>query len=205
MRARDYLNGYGPFGRYNFFNISTPIGAGRRPLKDHPSTKVGRLPRRHRKTPSSGSGAAPVISRKPHHFACIIHSNSPGSPLAAQRRISRRDRKEATRNAIISPPCPRLHEKQSFLLPTVVIGMSLCSATALRHSRNIADDILRGYSNSFHVLIYIMLTFAVGRSFCTHATVLYYFLQNVEGRRLLIIYFKPVLRNKRECFTCIVS
>lgn len=41
---------------------------------------VGRLPRRHRKTPSSGSGAAPVISRKPHHFACIIHSNSPGTP-----------------------------------------------------------------------------------------------------------------------------
>lgn len=36
MRARDYLNGYGPFGRYNFFNILAPIGAGRRPLKDHP-------------------------------------------------------------------------------------------------------------------------------------------------------------------------
>lgn len=101
--ARDYLNGYGPFGRYNFFNISAPIGAGRRPLKDHPPTKVGRLPRRHRKTPSSGSGAAPVISRKPHHFACIIHSNSPGTPsclpplpIAARRRISHRDRKEAT-------------------------------------------------------------------------------------------------------------
>lgn len=119
VRARDYLNGYEPFGRYNFFNISTPIGAGRRPLKDHPSTKVGRLPRRHRKTPSSGSGAAPVISRKPHHFACIIHSNSPGSPLAAQRRISHRDRKEATWNAIISPPCPLLHEKQTLLPPTL--------------------------------------------------------------------------------------
>lgn len=87
VRARDYLNGYGPFGRYNFFNISAPIGAGCRPLKDHPSTKVGRLPRRHRKTPSSGSGAAPVISRKPHHFACIIHSNSPGSLPAAQPSV----------------------------------------------------------------------------------------------------------------------
>lgn len=85
VRARDYLNGYGPFGRYNFFNISAPIGAGRRPLKDHPPTKVGRLPRRHRKTPSSGSGAAPVISRKPHHFACIIHSNSPGTPRPLPR------------------------------------------------------------------------------------------------------------------------
>lgn len=122
VRTRDYLNGYGPFGRYNFFNISAPIGAGRRPLKDHPPTKVGRLPRRHRKTPSSGSGAAPVISRKPHHFACIIHSNSPGSlpspPLAAQRRISHRDRKEATWNAIISLPCSFPHEKRTFLLPT---------------------------------------------------------------------------------------
>jgi len=35
-RARDYLNGYGPFGRYNFFNISSPGGVGCRPLKDHP-------------------------------------------------------------------------------------------------------------------------------------------------------------------------
>lgn len=99
-RACDYLNGYGPFGRYNFFNISAPIGAGRRPLKDHPSSlppaKVGRLPRRHRKTPSSGNGAAPVISRKPRHFACIIHSNSPGIPLV-RRRISHRDQEKKQR------------------------------------------------------------------------------------------------------------
>lgn len=72
----DYLNGREPFGRYNFFNILATIGTGRRPLKDHPP-KVGRLPRRHRKTPSSGSGVALVISRKPRHFACIIHCNSP--------------------------------------------------------------------------------------------------------------------------------
>lgn len=73
--AHDYLSGCGTFARYNFFNILDPIGTQLQPLKDHP-LKVGRLPRRHRKTPSSGGGAAPVISRKPRHFACIIHSNS---------------------------------------------------------------------------------------------------------------------------------
>lgn len=206
-RTRDYLNGYEPFGRYNFFNISTPIGAGRRPLKDHPSTKVGRLPRRHRKTPSSGSGAAPVISRKPHHFACIIHSNSPGSPLAARRRISRRDRKEATWNDHFTSLFS-LARETDLSAANVVIGMSSvrgCSSAFTKHCWR--------YTSGLFELIFLV----------DDRLNLYY--ANVRRRKIALcscrcitppskcrrppfvhhLRFKPILKSRRGMFTCIVS
>lgn len=36
-QTRDYLNGFHPFGRYNFFNILTRIGRERRPAKRPPT------------------------------------------------------------------------------------------------------------------------------------------------------------------------
>lgn len=36
-QTRDYLNGFQPFGRYNFFNILTRIGRERRPAKRPPT------------------------------------------------------------------------------------------------------------------------------------------------------------------------
>lgn len=159
IRARDYLNGYGPFGRYNFFNISAPIGAGHRPLKDHPPpAKVGRLPRRHRKTPSSGSGAAPVISRKPRHFACIIHSNSPGIPplppdVESATATEKKQRGTRSFRSLVLFLRERLlppSQSSKTLLPNVIIGMSLVR-DVFRHSQNTADDIPWVSSNSFHV------------------------------------------------------
>jgi len=199
VRARDYLNGYGPFGRYNFFNISAPIGTGRRPLKDHPSTKVGRLPRRHRKTPSSGSGAAPVISRKPHHFACIIHSNSPGSPPASQPNVESATATEkkqhetrsfrflvlsCTRNGLFY--CQRRHRN--------VPGPRLHSSEALL---TIYLKIIRTHSMLMLVLIYIMLTF-VGRSLCAHVCIL-----PSKCKRPPFYWslaFKPVLKNTMDVY-----
>jgi len=210
VRARDYLNGYGPFGRYNFFNISAPIGTGRRPLKDHPPTKVGRLPRRHRKTPSSGSGAASVISRKPHHFACIIHSNSPVLPapsLAAQRRISHRDRKEATW---------RERSFRSLVLFCTRNGLSYCQ----RRHWNVPGPRLfslafakhcwwyiSGYSISFHIdarfnLLILCWRSPKNRDLCSCR----YVIPSLKYRRLSSIdylYSNQFLKNKPR--TCTAS
>lgn len=126
-QTRDYLNSYRAFGRYNFFDIFAAIGTERRPLKDH-LPKVGRLPRRHRKTPSSGSGAAPVIWRKPRHFACIIHSNSPPHPLAASQPPQPK-RTSVNRDHFVSLfSCEHLRANATGgvavpkLVPTAVIG-----------------------------------------------------------------------------------
>lgn len=155
---------------------------------------VGRLPRRHRKTPSSGSDAAPVISRKPRHFACIIHSNSSGIP-PARRRISHRDRKErrtrSFRSLVLFLRERLLRQSQSSkpLLPNVIIGMSLvredCVFDICETLLTIYLEFLRTRFTLMPALIYIVLTFAE-RSFYSHVAVLF-LLGNAEEIPLFVL------------------